>query len=69
MTKIDYYKCCICKKKICYKPIRLVKQLHGLNPRYPSQYYQDVSYNFCKDCYKKFDNWINKYKGEYNNGR
>lgn len=62
MPSINNYKCQICKKTLDYKPVRLVKQLHGIHPRYPSQYYQDTYYNFCYDCYKKFDNWINRRK-------
>ena len=62
MPKIESYTCQICKKKLDYKPVRLVKQLYGIHPRYSSQYYQDTYYNFCYYCYKKFDNWVNRRK-------
>ena len=62
MPTINNYKCQICKKTLDYKPVRLVKQLYGIHPRYLSQYYQDTYYNFCYDCYKKFDNWVNRRK-------
>lgn len=62
MPSINNYKCQICKKTLDYKPVRLVKQLYGIHPRYSSQYYQDTYYNFCYDCYKKFDNWVNRRK-------
>lgn len=62
MPKIDNYKCCICNEQLDYKPTRLVKQKHGVHPRYQSQYYQVCYYNFCDKCYKKFDNWVNRRK-------
>ena len=60
MPCIDTYKCCVCKKIIDYKPTRLVKQLYGIHPHYKSQYNQSCVYNFCDECYKKFDNWVNR---------
>ena len=62
MPRIDKYRCCICKKIIKYKPTRLVKQMYGINPHYKSQYSQCCVYNFCDECYKKFDNWVNRRK-------
>lgn len=56
----EYY-CCICKKKLDYKPIRLVKQIHDNKEDY-GRYFNECNYNFCNGCYKVFDNWINKYK-------
>jgi hypothetical protein len=66
MGRIDVYECQICKKKLDYKPVRLVKQLYGINPRYPSQYAQYTYYNFCYECYEKFDNWVNRRKKNEN---
>ena len=59
MAKI--YKCCICHAVLEEdKPIRLVKQLYGLG-KY-NQYANVHNYDFCKMCYRKFNNWIRKHK-------
>jgi len=59
MTKV--YKCCICHKELEeYKPIRLVKQLYGIGTY--KQYANVRHYDFCKECYRKFNNWIRKHK-------
>ena len=62
MPKINNYKCCICRRTIDYKPMRLVKQEYGVDKRYPSQYTFIRNYNFCVNCYQKFDNWVNRRK-------
>ena len=62
MPPIKYYECDICHCIIDYKPTRLVKQRYGFNPEYPSQYSMICNYNFCDNCYKKFQNWINKHR-------
>ena len=55
------YKCCICKKVLRdYKPIRLVKQKYGIGNY--KQYSNVDKYDFCENCYKTFNKWINKYK-------
>lgn len=60
------YKCCICHNVLDeYRPIRLVKQNwefkgYGL-------YRNKANYDFCIDCYKKFNNWIKKHKEVENN--
>lgn len=60
MSKI--YECCICHKILEIKPIRLVKQIYGAGNY--NQYYPVSNYDFCEDCYKKFNNWINKHRRE-----
>ena len=62
MPPIHSYTCCICKEKITYKPIRLVKQLYGFDNRWPSQYSFVCNYNFCNECYKTFHRWIMKHE-------
>ena len=56
----EYY-CCICKKKIEQKPIRLVKQIHNNKECY-GKYSNVFNYDFCNGCYKTFDRWIVKHK-------
>lgn len=56
------YKCCICHRTLREMPIRLLKQEYGVG-KY-NQYSQVDKYDICKICYQKFDNWINKHKGE-----
>lgn len=56
------YFCCICYEKLNYKPTRLVKQEYGAG-RY-NQYYNLHNYDFCKKCYKKFDNWVKKHNNK-----
>ena len=56
----EYY-CCICKKKLDYKPIRLVKQIHDNKEDY-GKYSNVFNYDFCDGCYKTFDKWIIKHK-------
>lgn len=58
MKKI--YSCCICHKVLEDKPIRLTKEEYGAG-KY-NQYSPVANYDFCKECYKKFDNWIKKHK-------
>lgn len=58
ITKI--YKCCICHSVLEeYKPIRLVKQRWDTTR---NVYRNRANYDFCIDCYKKFNNWIKKHK-------
>ena len=53
--------CCICHKEIIdYKPTRLYKFKYGAGNY--NQYSEIEHWNFCKRCYKSFENWINKYK-------
>lgn len=54
------YKCCICKKKLKEKPIRLVKQEYAVG-NYNQYGYVD-KYDICKRCYSVFDKWIDKHK-------
>lgn len=65
MPKTKVYECCICHKTLeDYKPIRLVKQKwRGREPRY-NQYYNMENYDFCNECFKRFNNWINKHNKE-----
>lgn len=53
------YKCCICKKTLQEKPIRLVKEIYGAG-RY-NQHYPVTFYDFCERCYSVFQRWIDKY--------
>lgn len=65
MTKI--YECCICHRILTKsRPIRLVKQLYGKGNY--KQYAYDSKYDFCTDCYRKFDAWIYKHSREVSNG-
>lgn len=57
---IKEYSCCICHKKLKDKPIRLTKKEYGIG-RY-KQYSPVANYDFCKECYRKFNNWIVKHK-------
>ena len=59
--KRKVYQCCICKTKLDYKPIRLVKQVHDNKESY-GRYNNVCSYDFCNSCYKTFNNWIIKHK-------
>lgn len=54
------YKCCICNKELKEKPIRLTKQKYGIG-KY-KQYAPVENYDFCKECYRTFNNWIIKHK-------
>lgn len=61
MSKV--YECCICHRILTKtKPVRLVKQVYGKGNY--KQYGYVNNYDFCSDCYKKFDAWINKYNKE-----
>lgn len=55
----DFY-CCICKQKLSYKPIRLVKQIHDNKECY-GKYIKVHNYDFCRKCYNTFDKWVKKY--------
>ena len=55
------FRCCICHKVLeDYKPIRLVKQVHDNKVPYGA-YHFETKYDFCKECYKTFDNWIRRH--------
>ena len=57
MPKEKIYKCCICHKILNKKPIRLVKQLHN------GRIYKNIfNYDFCNNCYLKFNYWVKKYE-------
>ena len=57
------YKCCICHGVLVdTKPIRLVKQIYGAGNY--KQYTGVENFDFCIECYKKFENWIKKHKEE-----
>ena len=56
ITKI--YKCCICHKQLEEIPIRLVKQKFDNTYKSYGRYKNIVNYDFCSDCYKKFNMWI-----------
>lgn len=58
MKKI--YSCCICHKVLEDKPIRLTKKEYGIG-KY-KQYDPVENYDFCKKCYKVFENWLEKHK-------
>lgn len=63
MAKEKIYKCCICHKSMKEnKPIRLVKQIYGLEGR--NQYYNVGLYDFCERCFRPFEKYIDKYKEE-----
>ena len=57
------YKCCICKKELDYKPIRLIKQKHN-NIKPYGRYKNIKCYDFCKRCYQSIQKWLDKYKGD-----
>ena len=62
MPKLKRYSCCICHKELInYKPIRLVKQVHDEKVPYGT-YHNIKNYDFCKECYNKFNNWIIKHE-------
>lgn len=61
------HNCCICHKTLDYKPIRLVKQKYGIG-RY-KQYSNVCNYDFCIECYKTFNRWINKHKNDVSNSK
>ena len=46
-----------------YKPIRLVKQVHDEKSPY-GKYHNMKNYDFCKECYLKFNHWIKKHEKE-----
>ena len=57
------YSCSICHKVIAPESaIRLNKQLY--NRKKYKQFTTEVNYDFCSDCYNKFERWINKHNGE-----
>lgn len=63
MAKPRIYECCICHKILTeYKPIRLTKELYGLH--YRGGHYPVKHYDFCKECYSKFDYWVKKHEKE-----
>ena len=56
------YKCSICHKQLENKEtIRLAKQLYGIS--YVGGHQTVSKYDFCKDCYRKFEVWIRKHNG------
>lgn len=61
MSMKKIYKCCICHNELDYKPIRLVKQINDNKETY-SAYHNKANYDFCKECYKRFNNWLIKHK-------
>ena len=63
MPRQKVYICCICHEVLEeYKPTRLVRQEYG---RYGYRQYGPIhNYDFCKKCYKKFDNWVKKHETE-----
>ena len=64
MPKLKRYSCCICHKELInYKPIRLVKQVHDEKNLYGA-YHNIKNYDFCKECYLKFNHWIKKHEKE-----
>lgn len=57
------YKCSICHKILENKEtIRLAKQLYGIS--YAGGHYTVEKYDFCKECYKKFNKWLIKHREE-----
>lgn len=61
MSKLKRYSCCICHKELTnYKPIRLVKQVHDEKVPY-GKYHNMKNYDFCKECYARFNHWIKKH--------
>ena len=63
MPRTIEYTCCICHRNIENKDtIRLEKQLYGI--RWQGGHGKVCKYDFCKKCYSKFDNWINKHMEE-----
>lgn len=63
MAKLKIYECCICHKILTeYKPIRLVRQKYGKGNY--KQYANVCNYDFCINCYKRFNSWIMKNKRE-----
>ena len=57
---MNEYKCVICNKTLKEKPIRLIKYIYGAG-RF-NQFSQVDKWDFCKRCYAKFENWINKHR-------
>lgn len=55
------YKCCMCHKVLNKKPIRLVKQVYDGKEFY-GRYLNMHNYDFCTECYKIFDKWVNSYE-------
>ena len=65
MPRVKVYECCICHTILeDYKPIRLVKQKYIPNLRGYGGYQNKKNYDFCTDCYKKFNSWIRKHNKE-----
>lgn len=58
----EYY-CCICKKKLNYKPLRLVHQVHDNREDY-GRYWNRHTYDFCKAHYAVFQKWIDKHNAQ-----
>lgn len=67
MATPKIWRCCMCGRVLTeYKPIRLAKQLYGIDRRYAG--YKNVEYyDFCESCYRPFEKWIEKYRKENNN--
>lgn len=63
MPREKVYSCCICHEVLKdYKPVRLVKQLYGASGY--NQYGPVKNYDFCKNCYRKFESWVKKHSVE-----
>ena len=61
MAKLKIYKCCICHTVLDeYKPYRLVMQIW--DGPYGGRYMNKNNYDFCKRCYRVFNQWIIKHK-------
>lgn len=67
MPRVKVYECCICHTVLeDYKPIRLVKQKYDYKRGY-GQYTNRANYDFCINCYKRFNSWIRKHTKEVTN--
>lgn len=55
------YKCSICHKDLKnIETIRLAKQLYGVS--YVGGHQTVKRYDFCKECYRKYDAWLRKHR-------
>ena len=53
------HKCCICHCTLTYKPRRLVWQEYNMTK---TIYQNQINFDFCNNCFKKFINWIDENK-------